>query len=268
MQDLGEILKNRRIQLGLSLENVEEETKIRKYYIAALEENNYNLLPAKVYAIGFVKRYASLLELDEDEVVKEFKMQAYHEDSREKEEVILVKNRKDILKVPIKNIITGVVFLAVFIWIGTYLTDYMVNRKVEKLPVSPPVAEKQNKSHNTVPKPDNTTTKPPVKIEGINLKITGINNDCWISWAIDNEDRAQTTIKPGEVKTLQGKNKIALKLGNAGAVKIEYNGKDLGDIGQQGSVVSMEFPPPDNAELPNEVSGAASNTSFVNESAD
>ncbi|MGE5423676.1 MAG: helix-turn-helix domain-containing protein [Ignavibacteriales bacterium] len=268
MQNLGEILKNRRIQLGLSLENVEEETKIRKYYIAALEENNYSQLPAKVYAIGFVKRYACLLELDEDEVVKEFKSQAYHEDPREKEEVTLIKNRKDILKVPIKNIITGVIFLAVFIWIGTYLTDYMVNRKVEKPPVSPPAAEKQNKSHNTAAKPENTTTKPPVKIDGINLKITGINNDCWISWAIDDEDRAQTTIKPGEVKTLQAQDKIALKLGNAGAVKIEYNGKDLGDLGKQGSVVSMEFPPPGNAELPNEVTGAASNTSFEDGSVD
>ena len=49
---LGEILRSRRLSLGLTLEDVEEETKIRKYYLEALEENNYDLL-LPWYASGF-----------------------------------------------------------------------------------------------------------------------------------------------------------------------------------------------------------------------
>ena len=70
---IGEKLKEERVRLGYSLEEVEEETKIRKYYLEAIENENFAVLPPKVYAVGFVKRYAKFLGLDEQEFANEFK---------------------------------------------------------------------------------------------------------------------------------------------------------------------------------------------------
>lgn len=43
MDNIGEILKNTRLDKGLSLEQVEEATSIRKIYLAAIETGDYSL---------------------------------------------------------------------------------------------------------------------------------------------------------------------------------------------------------------------------------
>ena len=52
----GEKLREAREAKGYSLDYIEEETKIRKLYIEALEQETFDLLPPKVYATGFVRR--------------------------------------------------------------------------------------------------------------------------------------------------------------------------------------------------------------------
>ena len=78
MGSLGQMLQEGRQQQGLSLEQVEERTKIRKKHLEALESGDYDRLPEKVYTRGFVRNYAQLLELDLDEVLK-----AYEEEEKE-----------------------------------------------------------------------------------------------------------------------------------------------------------------------------------------
>ena len=50
----------RRESLGLTLEHIEEETKIRKLYLDAIEKERFNILPPRVYATGFVKKVCAL----------------------------------------------------------------------------------------------------------------------------------------------------------------------------------------------------------------
>ncbi len=61
MDGFGERLRATREWLGITLDEVEAETKIRKLYIEALENENFAILPPQVYAIGFVKQYARVL---------------------------------------------------------------------------------------------------------------------------------------------------------------------------------------------------------------
>src|SRR3712207_7692100 len=49
---------------GLSLEEVEQATKIRKRYLRGLEREDYAIPPDAVYARGFLKTYANYLGLD------------------------------------------------------------------------------------------------------------------------------------------------------------------------------------------------------------
>jgi cytoskeleton protein RodZ len=52
------------MERGLSLEEVEQATKIRKRYLTGLEREDYAVLPDAVYARGFLKTYANYLGLD------------------------------------------------------------------------------------------------------------------------------------------------------------------------------------------------------------
>ena len=61
---IGRILEQTRREKGLSLEEVEQATKIRKRYLTGLEREDYAMLPDAVYAQGFLKTYASFLGLD------------------------------------------------------------------------------------------------------------------------------------------------------------------------------------------------------------
>jgi cytoskeletal protein RodZ len=61
---IGRILEQTRRERGISLEEVEHATKIRKRYLTGLEREDYALLPDAVYAQGFLKTYANFLGLD------------------------------------------------------------------------------------------------------------------------------------------------------------------------------------------------------------
>jgi transcriptional regulator with XRE-family HTH domain len=61
---LGETLQRARQARGLTLEEVERDTRISCRYLQALENENFGLLPAPVYARGFLRTYARYLGLE------------------------------------------------------------------------------------------------------------------------------------------------------------------------------------------------------------
>ncbi len=77
---VGKRLKEKREELGLSIEDIEENIKIRKKYIIALENDNYEEIPGLVYARAFLKNYSSFLGLDAEEILEEFDRWRHLED--------------------------------------------------------------------------------------------------------------------------------------------------------------------------------------------
>lgn len=59
----GAVLRQRREELGLSLNDMATSTRIHKTYLQALEEENLRILPGTVYAVGFLRIYARELGL-------------------------------------------------------------------------------------------------------------------------------------------------------------------------------------------------------------
>jgi transcriptional regulator with XRE-family HTH domain len=71
-ETLGEKLKKIREEQKISYDEVEKQTKIRKRYIKAIENNNFLELPADVFTRGFLKNYSKLLGLSEIKVIEIF----------------------------------------------------------------------------------------------------------------------------------------------------------------------------------------------------
>jgi cytoskeletal protein RodZ len=69
---IGKTLRLAREKRGLSLQQVEEATKIRTRYLRDLENENFDVLPA-VYVLGSLKTYAGHLGLDGAAMTEELK---------------------------------------------------------------------------------------------------------------------------------------------------------------------------------------------------
>lgn len=68
MKEIGEYLKNRRLELGISLEDAEQYLKIRKKYLVAIEEGDESVLPGRTYFVGYLRNYANYLDADQEYV--------------------------------------------------------------------------------------------------------------------------------------------------------------------------------------------------------
>lgn len=61
---IGTTLRSTRVQRGLSIEQVAQETRISARFLEALEDEAFDELPAPVYARGFLRSYANYLKID------------------------------------------------------------------------------------------------------------------------------------------------------------------------------------------------------------
>ena len=73
MNSVGETLRRARLQRNLELNRIADELKISASMLKAIEEERFDKLPGGVFARSFVRQYARLLELDEDEIIGELK---------------------------------------------------------------------------------------------------------------------------------------------------------------------------------------------------
>ncbi|MBV8494093.1 MAG: helix-turn-helix domain-containing protein [Alphaproteobacteria bacterium] len=73
---VGEMLRARREELRLDINEVGEILRIKPAFLAALEENRPQDLPGPTYVIGFVRAYARHLGLDHDWVLERYKAES------------------------------------------------------------------------------------------------------------------------------------------------------------------------------------------------
>lgn len=68
----GVILRQARLDSGLSVEDIAVKTGLTRRYIKALEEDDYDQLPGKVYLIGYLRRIGELVDAPIDDLLTAF----------------------------------------------------------------------------------------------------------------------------------------------------------------------------------------------------
>lgn len=72
-ETLGVALRQARLALGRSLEDLSGDTRVRPEYLLALEEDRHQDLPAGPFSLGYVRAYARALGLDQETAADRFK---------------------------------------------------------------------------------------------------------------------------------------------------------------------------------------------------
>ncbi|HBC94199.1 MAG TPA: DUF4115 domain-containing protein, partial [Pelotomaculum sp.] len=98
--EIGNSLKQAREARKLSLEEVEEETKIRRKYLQALENEQYDVLPGRVYAKAFLKNYTRFLNLNVEEVMNAFNYPPAEEAPQPQDSKNISRNESELKRDP------------------------------------------------------------------------------------------------------------------------------------------------------------------------
>ena len=72
MFEIGNSLREARLRQGLEFPEIEHATKVRSKYLRALEDEEFDILPAQTYVKGFLRTYAEYLGLDGQLYVDEY----------------------------------------------------------------------------------------------------------------------------------------------------------------------------------------------------
>ena len=266
---LGEVLRAERERRQLSIHDIEEATSIRALYIESIENGNYEKLPGDVYTKGFIKNYATFLNLDADSLVKQFVEERTPEPTVEE---ITADNKDNVNKkvekpqdIPAEKIdppklrrrrhsdsggvstglIAAVILIAAIAGGAWYfftsgdgeIADIENNPKVEQ-PASeegilPPGQALEEQKPNAV-------AAAPGNQSGVNIqaKFTG---DCWTEVTVDGMIVFEDVVGAGQNLSWSGQNNVIIRVGNAGAVDITENGQHIGQLGAIGEVIERTF---------------------------
>lgn len=80
---IGDLLREAREEQGLSLDDIQELTKIQKRYLVAIEHDDFHALPGRFYARAFIKEYAQAVGLDPLIVLSDFDEETIQDEQEE-----------------------------------------------------------------------------------------------------------------------------------------------------------------------------------------
>ncbi|HWR40432.1 MAG TPA: RodZ domain-containing protein [Patescibacteria group bacterium] len=248
MQTVGEILRSEREKKGLSVKDIEDATSIRALYLSAIEDGDYSVVPGDVYVKGFIRNYASFLGLDATQMVEMYRQSQAPLPEETIEEIPKEpsKVKRDSSR---KKGDFGRLLMVVGIGLAVGLAWWMFAGNAEQ---SKPVPEQKPQAPAAAPTPPKPVTPPapaaptpaakPVlnKPVVVSVKYT---DRCWTLVTVDGKEVFEGTPKPGDSLTWEGDREVMVRLGNAGAADIIYNGKSAGKLGASGDVTVKTFTP-------------------------
>ena len=109
----------------------------------------------------------------------------------------------------------------------------------EKVPAPQATPASEKPAPQEIPQPAHSPDKASASARQVVIVAT---EPCWIHSTADNTDTRQFSLRKGDTFALTFRDKLEVKLGNAGGVSFRYNGEDLPPVGKPGQVRTIVFP--------------------------
>jgi cytoskeleton protein RodZ len=119
---LGALFKKEREKKGLSHAQISRQTRVRPRFLEAIENEDWDLLPAPALVKGFIRSYARVLALDEERIVGLYGEEARTDDFPEKLVLPSIPQRK-IWPIVVGGLLVFLVAVSGFYAWVTYSTD-------------------------------------------------------------------------------------------------------------------------------------------------
>lgn len=226
----GTWLRRQREAREISLREIAERTKISMRYLQAMEDDRFEVLPAPVFAKGFLREYARYVGLSPDDVVNHYlsvqQPQAHVESDAGRRE------RRSLGSWPywLPLLLATALLLGLAVLLAL-LSDRWRQHRAGAAESRPAIVAPA--AIPVPPAPPVPATPPAAPLE----VTVDFNQECWVEWVVDGGSRRAEERKPGESIQIEAKQSVVFaKLGNAAAVDIQVNGypypldKQPGDV--------------------------------------
>jgi len=237
----GPWLRRQREMREITLREISDASKISIRYLQALEDERFDLLPAMVFAKGFLRQYARYVGLDADEVVNRFLVALQGEEAGEEGEAEEEPPARFAAFEGTWKYVVLIVAATVLLLGLVFLIPYLFGRGDGAHDGAEPASEMAPSAAE--PSRDQATASeepPPVQAAAravkqeqepaqpgasAPLRVTlDFREDCWVEATVDGERRVSEMRVQGESLQLQARELVELRLGNAGVVDVEVNG--------------------------------------------
>ncbi len=236
MDNVSNMLKEARLAKGLSLEEAEAATSIRKLYLDAVEQGEFDKIPGDVFTKGIIRTYGNFLGLNGPDLVNIYKAQnsGLTKDAVTPQPIRMVEKISVSPQIKPERVSSGswlsyVLVLALVIVVAGGIAWFMNTDSSAPNSASMPVQQE-----NTQP----AATQPTESVyEGLNLELRCVTDRCWMEVTADGSVIYSGIMEAGQQQTFKAENNISVHYGNIGAMEITLNGKTLPKDPEVGSVV-------------------------------
>lgn len=270
MSRFGEYLREARAEGNVSLEQISASTHISVRLLQALENERFDILPGGVFVISFVRQYARIVGLDEDEAVRRLHEVAHPVESAlgewtakdnaaaEDTGAKLAELITDFMRRHGMNIV-GAVMTLVLVAGGLsyfqategfpgedeeFVSEPALDNPVASEEVAAPAASAREARPVEVlsreEPPDTRSASEPEGSIRLELKLT---DRAWVRVVVDGERVLEDNLEAGFEQTIRADDSVQLFVGNAGGVKVALNGETMPPIGPAGHVRRVDVSP-------------------------
>lgn len=250
MTQLGTLLKEARQQKGLTLEEVEEATRIRRQYLQAFESGDYAELPHPVFARGLLRSYARYLGVDPQEALAAYSQEAPRQQVQRgptfMSEPLSTRRRLD------PELLLGLVILVAVIVALVWVVREYILPLAQPSPIVPATVETPASVAVSSPGPlvsattataaltvtAVSTASPTVTARQIELQVI-LTGDTAIQVRVDGEVAFDGVLKQGDSRTWVANRAAALRVEDGSAVTVRVNGHEVGPLGAAGQGVNL-----------------------------
>lgn len=236
---VGEILRRTRLHYGLTLADVEKALRIRACQLGAIEEGRTDLLPGRVYAIGFVRSYSEYLGLDGGKIVTMFKRQSAGVVERPELSLPVPASES---KVPSVYVLVASLTVALAVVISAFI--FALPRERGEIPPVPEIVKAEKAEavpEDAAPSAvsaDATAALAPASGEPQSrLTLTALDN-VWVEIRTDEgKSLLSRILKPGDKYLVPDREGLIMDTGNAGALQVAVDGFEAMPLGADGDVL-------------------------------
>ncbi len=248
MSDFGASFKRARESAGLPLEKVAADTRISTRFLAAIENEDFHLLPGGVFNRGFIRSYAERIGLNPEQALSDYEQISLTVEMPV--DTLRSVERADMRKTERTLYPIAAGLLAILI-----IVLYAVTRNGNAAdPVAPqPLPVQETPAPVTPPAPSPVEPEPePVAPAAatpplvLNLDIKDLS---WMKITTDGDVAVNENLQPGSKHQFTATSSIDMTRGNAGGASLTINGRDVGVLGKSGEVRQVTITPENAATL-------------------
>lgn len=269
LAEIGAQLRERRELISLTIDEVERHIKLRAVFVKALEDGAFDKLPSPVQTRGMLTNYATFLDLDVDMILLRFadalqarRREKYAETPREKIQTQVQTSMPFLRAFIAGDLIFGVVMIAALVVLAVWGGGRVIRLQSEReqiqatapsivdvlgdlpLPTVSLAATFAFEGEGTPPAGEEIPEilDEPALGASANVVVSVLAVErTFVRISVDGEVAFEGRMAPGETKVFEADDQVVVLTGNGSALRITYNGRDLGLMGGAGEVVSRVY---------------------------